>query len=385
MSLPRLLAVITASSLVVGWSAHARADQPTPDAPVLPPAAAPAPISVADGRPKTGRFVVGAGHDPDEGFIARAALSQDRLFGTADRLSLSGELSARRQAFRLEHAHPDLLGTGLELRTELFNTSLAHHGLTRAGAGGAATLVQHLGPHTETYLRYQIEDVRVDLGRPERAMRAGPAPGSVLGDGVIASLTAGIRHDTLDDHAAPRRGTRLELYGETATRPLGSEHAFVRVGGHLDHARPLGPLTLRVHGRGAYQRSRDGGSLPLSERLQHDGHADVRGYAVGTLDAPVWLGDHLVAGGADGEAQGQVELELPVWPRIGLSVVGFADAGLRYNADPAWGPTGTTVARSVGAGLLWRSPIGPLRFDWALPFDSNDQRPQFLFSMAGQF
>ena len=120
-------------------------------------------------------------------------------------------------------------------------------------------------------------------------------------------------------------------------------------------------------------RSLEARSVPLSERLQHDGHVDLAGFPLGSFES------------ADLEANGRVELELPIIRSAGISVAGFADAGLRYNADPAWGPTGTTVARSVGASIIWRSPIGPLRFDWALPLDRADQKPIFLFNMGSSF
>jgi outer membrane protein insertion porin family len=140
-----------------------------------------------------------------------------------------------------------------------------------------------------------------------------------------------------------------------------------------EHAQPLGPFTARLSAHGSYVRSLEAGGVPLSERLQYDGHADVAGYGLGSFRS------------ADLEAGGRAELELPIWRRAGISIAGFAEAGLRHNADPTWGPTGTTLARSVGASIIWRSPIGPLRFDWAIPLDGEDRRPVFLFNLGSSF
>jgi outer membrane protein assembly factor BamA len=41
--------------------------------------------------------------------------------------------------------------------------------------------------------------------------------------------------------------------------------------------------------------------------------------------------------------------------------------------------------RAVGAGIIWRSPIGPLRFDWAFPLDGKDRDRVFVFNVGAGF
>ena len=113
--------------------------------------------------------------------------------------------------------------------------------------------------------------------------------------------------------------------------------------------------------------------MPLSERLQHDGHAEVRGYA---LDSLPQLGSNI-------EAVGRVELEQSLWSKAGLSLVGWADAGVRHNTDAMFGPTDTLLQRSLGAGLIWRSPIGPVRLDIAFPLDGQTRDRQYLIGIGG--
>jgi outer membrane protein assembly factor BamA len=113
--------------------------------------------------------------------------------------------------------------------------------------------------------------------------------------------------------------------------------------------------------------------VPLSERLQHDGHAEVRGYGLDSIPA---LGSNL-------EALGRVEVELPIWKKAGLSIAGWADVGYRDNMDPMYGAVDQPlVQRSVGLSVIWRSPIGPLRFDVAFPLDGDRDR-QYLFGLGG--
>jgi outer membrane protein insertion porin family len=77
-----------------------------------------------------------------------------------------------------------------------------------------------------------------------------------------------------------------------------------------------------------------------------------------------------------------VEAQTPLYflPKdIGIKVAAFADAGnlWHYQGPTSWNVTGetlqvgldsaTSIRSSVGVGLLWDSPLGPLRFDLAYP------------------
>ncbi len=331
-----------------------------------------------DQRGPAGSFTIGAGYHPDDGFIARAVVAHDDLFGTGQRLGLSVDLSAIRQRFAIAHEVPDLLGSGLELRTELFSNRRTHPGFLREGTGGALTLAKQIGPATRVHVRYGVEHVAIgpveEAADPAGAARM-PLPAADLGEGVLATLGVGLEHSTLDEPLFPRRGSRLALFAERADRRLGSDHELLRAGGVVEHARPLGPFTLRLHGHATAVRSRDPMGVPLAFRLSHEGHAAVRGYG---LDAGRMFGDNL-------EAVGRVELELPIVPKWGLSIAGFADAGVRYNADPAWGERGALLHRSAGVSLIWRSPLGPLRLDLAFPLDGDRRDRQLLFSLGGAF
>ena len=81
----------------------------------------------------------------------------------------------------------------------------------------------------------------------------------------------------------------------------------------------------------------------------------------------------------------------------GIKVAAFADAGSlwNYKGPTGWDVTGETlqvgdnksIRTSVGVGLLWNSPFGPLRFDYAFPLtkESYDRVQQFRFSGGTRF
>jgi outer membrane protein assembly factor BamA len=119
-------------------------------------------IASAD-DPPTGRFVVGAGFSSDESFIAHAGIAQDDLFGTGQKLSLTADLSMLRQDFLVAHEVPDLLGSGLDLRSELYSRRRVYDTFARESSGGALTLGHQLDRTTRIYARYRFEHVAMNM------------------------------------------------------------------------------------------------------------------------------------------------------------------------------------------------------------------------------
>ena len=94
------------------------------------------------------------------------------------------------------------------------------------------------------------------------------------------------------------------------------------------------------------------------------------------------------------------ELQMPFWflPKdIGLKGALYADAGSLWDYK---GPTSSlqtletlnfsdpnTIRSSVGVGLIWASPFGPLRFDYAIPITKGpfDRVQQFRFGGGTSF
>lgn len=345
-----------------------------------------------EARRPTGRFELGAGYNPDEAFVATAGVYQDDLFGTGIALSALERLSARRQRFLMRVTDPDLLGTGLTLTADIDAKRERWIGFTREGVGGGLTATAPISPYTRLFLGYRLE--RVSLNAESDS--AGPAvldeaPGPPK---TLSAVRAGIAHDTRDNPMFPTTGSTLGLSLEVADERLGSDIQTARLRGYASrHGRLAGPLSLhtRVFAEGVWNQS--GGDVPLTERIQFGGHRDVRGYGIGSV-SPL---------GGDLEVTSQTELELTLSQEYGLSAIAFFDAGGVWDldgqscqvalsasspVDPCAGRSAINGLReSVGFGLLWKSPIGPLRFDWAFPLDrkAGGSGWAFLFSLGGTF
>src|SRR5262249_1334177 len=114
--------------------------------------------------------------------------------------------------------------------------------------------------------------------------------------------------------------------------------------------------------------------VPMSERLFLDGSSDLRGYAPGSIGPIDALGRPI---GGNFAAFGHAELEVPLVRSIGLAATTFYDVGGIFDKTG-----GGQIGSSAGFGILWRSPIGPLAFDWAYPLEGKGR---FVFGIGAMF
>jgi len=210
----------------------------------------------------------------------------------------------------------------------------------------------------------------------------------------LSIFSGSLVRDTRDDAIDPAKGRLLSVDGEVAARRLGSQVGFVKtflqaflfrqllprsrlilaVGARLGLATgfprdilavtPDGEPILGPDGQPIVTTVRD---LPASERFFAGGDSTVRGFALDQLGRPDTIDSSGFPIGGNGLVVLNAELRSPLWHNLG--VVGFVDGGnvFKRASDIDLG----LLRGSVGFGLRYKSPIGPLRVD--LGFKVNPQ------------
>ena len=126
----------------------------------------------------------------------------------------------------------------------------------------------------------------------------------------------------------------------------------------------------------------DADEVPVYQRFYLGGINSVRGYTSSRI-SPC---DEETGDRVGGTKMGFTNLEyiFPLFKEAGLMGVTFFDAG------NVWDPSETIdfdLKKSVGAGIRWYSPIGPLRFEYGYALDTipnQGGKGKFEFSV-GQF
>jgi outer membrane protein insertion porin family len=353
---------IGSASLVVvlGGAVLARAE---------PPSETPTGEAVPKKQP-TGTMSVGGGFVTDDGFFARATIQQTNLFGTGDLLALDAMISGRRQMFDARFADPHFLDSDFKLQATLYSDRQILPGFTRAAVGGQLQFSHELADHITGFVGYRFEHVMPDANVDTIDHAIDPTQ---MSEGLhsynLGSVRAGLAYSTLDRPMLPLRGSTLGASLEVADPRFGSDIQFTRVDAWAGTHQPLGPLTFHLTGRVSAIGSQDAEGVPMSERFFLDGSRDLPGFLPGALGPPI---------GGNLEALGRAELEVPLARSIGISVVGFYTAGAIYD----WHGNGG-VGQSVGVGLRWRSPIGPLELDFAIPLGGGP--PALVFGLGASF
>src|ERR1700738_2974971 len=258
-------------------------------------------------------------------------------------------------------------------------------------------------------------------GEASLAVRRELANGAVLTSALGYSLS----YNNLDNNKSPTQGMLAELRQDFAG--LGGNVRFVRTAGdvygyHEIVSDLIGTLHLQgghIAGWGCGQNNN--GSLldTPAECLRMLDHFQmgpnlVRGFAPAGI-GPRDLTNFALTG--TGDALGgslywgaSFELQTPLYflPKdSGIKVAAFADAGSLWNyvGPTGWAATGEVLSgsicaappcpidnamhirSSVGVGLIWDSPFGPLRFDYSYPLSQEpyDRTQRFRFGGGGKF
>jgi len=375
-------------------------------------------VEVAE-RP-TGTFQIGAGFSSVENFIAQAQISQNNLLGRGQLLTLQAQLSSLRQLFLLQFQDIYFLDTNWTFGFNLFKQDRILSSFTRSSEGASLTWGYLLAEDLRLLLTYTLEDVHVTTGGFAGLFSSGqrdPIPlGSIanlLRSGVTSSGRSLISYDSRNDRMFPTRGWYNTLSAEVADHFLASENVFTRYEGAARFFYPIwGPFVFRMKVEGGLISSRDPHGVPIFERYFVGGIYDIRGFAPRSLGPVIQslsqqtqdaaLQSFLIGGNM--QVLGNAEIEFPIFDKVGIRGVVFADMGNAFNLedqycklrpsnvdaskDPCNGPFNLSAYReSWGFGFRWFSPIGPLRFEWGIPFRTlpGEQPIVFEFTIGNFF
>ena len=144
--------------------------------------------------------------------------------------------------------------------------------------------------------------------------------------------------------------------------------------------------------------------VPIFERFFVGGIYSVRGFRPRSLGPRVQVPVSPDPGaalfsfpkGGNKELVFNLELEFNIFEKVGIKGVVFLDAGNAFDdsenfslyPDVAGVRTDKPMLRtSWGFGIRWFSPIGPLRFEWGLPFKRmpGEEKIVFEFTIGNMF
>ncbi|MEM9192829.1 MAG: outer membrane protein assembly factor BamA [Myxococcota bacterium] len=373
----------------------------------------------------TGTFQVGAGFSSLESFIFTAQVQQQNFLGRGQAFSLQLQLSGIRQLIQLRFAEPWLFGTQWSFSADVFRTIRSFSTFVRDSTGGAIAFGHPIfDDRLRLTARYRGEIVDIDArtggifssgqGQAFDSLRT-LTVSNLFRDGFLSSLQFSLTWDSRDNRLFPTGGVFANYSLEIADRFVGSENVFIR---HRAFARFYWLLfdffTLKLNTEAGLITSRQPAGVPVFERFFLGGIFNLRGFRINSIGprgglsrqfdpnaTPLRFGENL---GGNLQFFYNLELEFPILKEVGVRGVLFLDGGNAWNLeetysrnaplvtnfDPASDPDSLNLLRirtSWGFGIRWISPLGPLRFEWGLPFNprANEDSIRFEFTIGNSF
>ena len=372
----------------------------------------------------TGTFQVGAGFSSIESILLTAQIQQQNLFGRGQSLTLNMQLSGIRQLVQVRFLEPYFLESNWSLGLEAFKTIRQYQDFNRDSTGGGVTLGHPVfDDRLRFFVQYHAEMIKISArtgglfgqgaGRGFNIFRRIPLA-NLFQDGLTSSLRFTLTWDSRDNRMIPTNGIFASASTEMAEEFLGSDNVFVRnsLVGRF-YKRIWGNIVLKFNHEWGLITSRKPTGVPIFERYFLGGIFNVRGFPLNsigpragipsTADPNASVVPQGIVIGGNLQGYYNLELEFPIVQSVGIRGVIFTDGGNAWNLedalcgaplaglnDEATDPCRFNPLRirtSWGFGVRWISPLGPLRFEWGLPFRkrSYEDPIRFEFMIGNSF
>jgi outer membrane protein insertion porin family len=331
---------------------------------------------------QTGELSFGGGYSTTDGIVGNVSIGDRNFFGRGEAAKLSVTYGQYAKSGDLSFTEPYIFGTPMWFSADIFGketSANSYQSYSSETYGVGFKLGMPLSETMSAQLRYSIYNQGISLDPSgttpvslpiQQAAQMGPAWVSLVG--------YTLSYDTVDNKKNPTEGIHADLKQDVAG--LGGDVNFVRTAEDVHYYHEIAEDvvgTARL--QSGYITPWGGQDLPLIDRF-FGGPQLVRGFApngFGPRDLTPGTTMDNIGGTAYWATTAEVQTGIPYLPsEMGLKFAVFADAG------NVWVPGGqanipalsqsltgnsSVIRSSFGAGLIWASPFGPIRVDYAYP------------------
>lgn len=333
----------------------------------------------------TGEISVGAGFSTTSGLLGDVTFRERNLLGKGQDLKISTRVGQKETTFDFSFTEPYFMDKELAAGFDLFHTvedEQDRSSYDSRETGGALRLAYDITEYWSQSLRYRfsretIKNVDDDASIYVKAQE---------GTDSVSLVGQTISYDRRNSVVDPTSGYKVSMSNDVAG--LGGTVSYFKTSLTASYYHPFTKSIYLITGGTVGHIVGLGEDIRLNDRFFLGGD-DLRGFesgGVGPRDTA--SGDAL---GGNQYASGSAELRFPLGlpDEFGLTGAVFTDVGtLRENDDTGTNIEETgSVRASVGVGLNWKSPFGPVRVDFAQAVvkEDFDETEVFRFSFGTRF
>ena len=337
----------------------------------------------------TGSISLGAGFSSAEKVVLSFGLRQENAFGSGNYLAVEVNTSKFNRNLVLSTTDPYFTASGISRTLDVFHRTtrpyfgdINSYSLINTGAG-----LRFGVPITETdtvFLGVNAEQTEIKEGNglpvdyQDYAAKFGKKS-------TALPLTLGWARDSRDSGLLPSKGTLQRLNADLS---LAGDVRYFRSNYQYQQYFPLSKkYTLALNADLGWGQGLDGQQFPLFKNFYVGGMGSVRGFEQSTLGPQSRDAFPLYLGGPK-KVVLNAEFLMP-FPGTGndktLRLYGFTDVGRAFGENEQLSLQ--ALRTSVGVGLSWISPVGPLRLSYAVPVNkqSTDKIQNLQFQIGTSF
>ncbi|WP_306143715.1 outer membrane protein assembly factor BamA [Roseibium sp. MMSF_3412] len=354
----------------------------------------------------TGEISFGVGYSTVDGIVGDVSLTEKNFLGRGQFVKLSIGGGTDTQSYEFRFVEPFFMGRRVAFDVDVYRrvddaNDYRSFDQERTGGGFGFTLPLR---EEELTLRLFYNIFQEDNSDPDsqstninncNTNNLSLAVCDSLGTYLTSLVGYDLRYNTLDRNLDPTDGVFASFGQQFAG--LGGDSFYIKTEAQARAYKEIladyglvGSLQIRGGNIMALGDER----LRVSEQFMLGGNL-VRGFenqGIGPRDATT---DDAIGGRFFFAATAEGTFPFPIIPKeLGLSGAVFADAGSLWDADSDLvnlvennggriDSNDLAIRASVGAGVRWRSPFGPIRADFAYPLVKEDSDKTQLFRLSG--
>ena len=334
---------------------------------------------------QTGNLSIGGGYSSEDGAFFMGSIEERNLFGRGHNLKFSATLSGDSNLYNISFFEPYIFDTSISGGFDLYKEDEEFYDddydyYDKKALGLNLKLGYKLMDYTTLGILYNIE--QFDISNVQTNI-TNMTPGSFL----TSSIKPYIQYDSRDDFFLPTEGSKHKFLIEYAGEFLGGEIDYTKYIIETGIYFPVfWKFTGILHGEAGYLEDRSSNAIDIDYvKFYLGGMSSIRGFDKFDISGKR-PGDTKEVGGQK-YVQFNAELTFPLTDKYKLAGVFFYDRGDVYNKseDIDFG----NQYSSIGTGVRWNSPVGPLRLEYGWVIEGKDVKKawdgQFEFSIGASF
>ena len=328
----------------------------------------------------TGTFSFGGGFSTEDGGFGMISVQERNLFGRGQTGRVSAKISDSSNLYDISFLEPFILDTPVSGGFNLYKEEKEYNYYDKEALGMTLMLGYKLFDYTKVGINYNIEDFTISK---VQSTYTNMTSGSFL----TSSIKPYIVYDSRNDIFLPTEGFK---------HSFSVEHAGEFLGGEIDYTKYLAetgvffPLfwkfTGALHAEGGYFDDRTKNSVSVDyAKFYLGGMNSIRGFDKFDINGKR-SGDLKEIGG-EKYVQFNAEITFPLTDKYKLAGVFFYDRGDVYRTSE--NIDFSDQFSSIGTGIRWNSPLGPLRIEYGWVIDGKNVKDrgdgEFAFSVGASF